>query len=174
MEEHDAHNFEGSSSNLLPATRTCRVCKEIKVLDLMAKDTKSKDKRKNICKSCDAARMRIYFLNKPEKYEENKNIPRVTRPNWKRHNITEEEYKDKLEEQEGLCATCRVGPAECIDHDHNCCSGSYACTNCFRGLLCNRCNSSLGQIKDNLETLSNMIRYLTKYQGRGTGVHRCL
>jgi hypothetical protein len=40
----------------------------------------------------------------------------------------------------------------CIDHDHR--------TGKFRGILCNGCNTSLGQFNDDVRILKRAIRYL--------------
>ena len=41
---------------------------------------------------------------------------------------------------------------KCIDHCH--------ITNKVRGVLCNNCNTALGLVKDNRQTLLNMLQYL--------------
>ena len=94
--------------------------------------------------------------------------------NVKSHGITEEEYFNALEEQNYSCKIC--GGKEMsfrnrlsIDHDHNHCSGSHGCRECFRGLLCSQCNMGLGAAKDNVEILKKMINYLeTSGQQRGS------
>ena len=74
------------------------------------------------------------------------------------YQITEEQYYDKLEEQNGKCAICN---SECdkgrlaIDHDHK--------TNKVRGLLCRQCNLGLGNFSDNLDKLEAAVLYLRKY-----------
>ena len=76
------------------------------------------------------------------------------------YGISLEEYKKLVEHQNGVCAICKIvkhkknKPLH-IDHDHK--SGKV------RALLCNGCNISLGGVKENLQTLKNMIRYLLKY-----------
>lgn len=48
--------------------------------------------------------------------------------------------------QEGLCKICKLDvPKLHVDHNHSCCPmGSTGCVNCFRGLLCPRCNMEVG------------------------------
>jgi len=58
-----------------------------------------------------------------------------------------------------LCEICGIPGSElkrglCFDHDHN--------TGIFRGWLCGRCNTALGLVSDNTETLMKMIKYLKK------------
>lgn len=65
-------------------------------------------------------------------------------------------YKGMLEKQGYKCDCCGT-PFDMtggekkksevrIDHDHRCCPGKYSCGKCIRGLLCHRCNISLGYI----------------------------
>ena len=44
----------------------------------------------------------------------------------------------------------------CFDHDHK--------TGKFRGWICMRCNLILGQVKDNINLLKMLIKYLKKYE----------
>lgn len=84
--------------------------------------------------------------------------------NLKKYNLTRDDYVDLEKSQNGVCKIC--GEAESkrkrlsIDHDHSCCDGPTSCGKCIRGLLCFRCNSILGQARDNKELLQTMIEYL--------------
>ena len=54
------------------------------------------------------------------------------------------------------CQTCGVElTRKCIDHDHK--------TNKVRGVLCHNCNTALGLVGDNIDTLSSMITYLNDH-----------
>lgn len=75
------------------------------------------------------------------------------------YGITLEQYAEMFSEQGEVCAICK---AECgtkkslsVDHDH--------ATGKVRGLLCNGCNTSLGQFKDSQILLQRAIEYLKKY-----------
>lgn len=75
------------------------------------------------------------------------------------YGLLEQEYLEKIREQENLCAICHKkdeGKVLCIDHNHK--SGEV------RGLLCHNCNIGLGNFKDNPEILEAAIGYLKKYQ----------
>jgi len=43
-----------------------------------------------------------------------------------------------------------------VDHCH--------VTGKYRGLLCNRCNTSLGFVNDDIELLEKMVNYLKEYK----------
>jgi len=68
-------------------------------------------------------------------------------------------YFKKLEEQNRLCAICRVILKEPVrDHDHK--------TGLARGLICHSCNRLLGAASDNSQTLNSAIEYLEIYNVR--------
>lgn len=69
------------------------------------------------------------------------------------------EYNEMFIVQNGKCATCGKHQSELkaslhLDHNHE--------TKEIRGLLCSSCNLILGQVKENITTLENMITYLKK------------
>ena len=78
------------------------------------------------------------------------------------YQITLEEYEAMLERQDGLCAICRGDNAQTkykrmlfVDHDH--------VTGKVRGLLCHRCNTGIGYMRDNISVLEAAISYLKEY-----------
>ena len=83
------------------------------------------------------------------------------------YKITPEQVAQKLIQQNNKCAVCRrefVG-TPWIDHDHSCCPQSKkTCGICTRGLLCRACNIGLGNFEDNVDFLTNAIRYLTEWR----------
>lgn len=73
------------------------------------------------------------------------------------YNITLEEYNEMFIKQEQCCLGCKQHRSLlkrdlCVDHCHT--------TGKVRGLLCDNCNKTLGLIKDNKDTLLNLINYL--------------
>ena len=83
----------------------------------------------------------------------------------KKHGIDYEQYLEMYEKQDGKCKICSNVETSyksrlSIDHDHACCPGENSCGKCIRGLLCFKCNTALGNVKDDVNILQNMIRYL--------------
>lgn len=85
--------------------------------------------------------------------------------NWhlkNRYGINLEVYKELLIKQNGVCAICKNPETSetnrgtlrqlAVDHCHT--------TGKVRGLLCRNCNVSLGMLKENKETILNMLEYL--------------
>jgi hypothetical protein len=74
-----------------------------------------------------------------------------------KYGITSADREHMLSEQGFSCAICKDdAPGGSgtwhVDHCH--------ATGVVRGLLCTRCNTGLGQFRDNTEFLSNAIAYL--------------
>jgi hypothetical protein len=78
----------------------------------------------------------------------------------KTYGLTEVQYQELLASQDGHCALCpRVnsgikGGRLFVDHDHQ--------TGKIRGLLCLRCNTSLGALGDSIASLERVIIYLRR------------
>jgi len=52
-----------------------------------------------------------------------------------------------------MCECCGEKPIKwCLDHDHS--------THEFRGWICERCNTGLGKLGDNIEGLTKALNYL--------------
>ena len=86
---------------------------------------------------------------------------------FSRYGITEEEYNDILEAQNGGCAVCcsktpgGVGRFH-VDHDHKCCPSGKSCGMCVRGLLCSRCNTAAGLLQDDPTIVLALLEYIEK------------
>lgn len=80
-----------------------------------------------------------------------------------RYGITLDDYKQMLSGQDGRCAICGSRETKSqhkylyVDHCHK--------TGKVRGLLCYHCNSTLGYMRDNPETLRSAIAYLEQNSG---------
>lgn len=91
---------------------------------------------------------------------------------FRTYGITREDYNKILLIQNGSCAICnekeksfdpKTGTVKklAVDHCHN--------SNKIRGLLCWRCNVTLGKINDNVSLLQKMIDYLLKHKDNSNG-----
>ena len=89
------------------------------------------------CKKCATKNRKQYY--KPHEFMRRK------------FKLTEDQYNDLMKNEN--CQTCGVKmEKKCIDHCHT--------TNKIRGVLCNNCNTALGLVNDNRQTLQNMLQYL--------------
>ena len=73
--------------------------------------------------------------------------------------ITQEEYEEMLDRQNGVCAICggvnANGRRLSVDHNHD--------TDEIRDLLCGPCNTALGQVGESVDTLESMIEYIRRW-----------
>lgn len=144
--------------------RKCGKCQQIKPL---------KDFRRKYmpCISCDKKwhaenykRNRKKILLKNAEWRRNnpeRVIYHARQALLRHHKITQEDYDRMFVEQDGKCAIChdvdtgrKVSKLFLVDHRHS--DGKV------RGLLCHKCNVSIGLLKENVEIIQNVIKYLTK------------
>ena len=99
-------------------------------------------------------------LNDKKRYEKNKENNKLNiRNNHLKNNygITLDDYNIMLFQQDGCCAICKTHHTELnknlsVDHNHT--------TGEVRGLLCNNCNTAIGKLGENIQTIKNAIKYL--------------
>lgn len=76
----------------------------------------------------------------------------------RKYKMTKQQYEDLLSAQKNVCEICKKTNKEnrrlAVDHCHK--NGNV------RGLLCRECNTALGLVNDDIETLQAMINYLSK------------
>ena len=96
------------------------------------------------CKKCATENRRQYY--KPHEYMRRK------------FNLTDEQYAELMKHDN--CEVCGrdITNKKCIDHCHN--------TEKIRGVLCNNCNTTLGLVGDNVQVLTELIRYLERSEPR--------
>ena len=97
-----------------------------------------------------------------EKYKDNKDVANYRTVKWRRvrsYGVDEPTIQEMMDDQKGCCKICGdslVHPNSLrsfsIDHCHS--------TGSVRGLLCPRCNLTLGGVGDNINLLQAMIDYL--------------
>jgi hypothetical protein len=74
-----------------------------------------------------------------------------------KYNITLEYYRECMESSH-CCEICGIEDNLCYDHDH--------ITGGFRGVLCKKCNISLGGLGDTLQDLNRAVTYLKKGESK--------
>lgn len=157
-----------------PRLKTCSVCKVAKPIEDFHKNRSMTDGHTYQCGEC---RCRIH----QEKYEPHPSPP-VDPPSaeetksymaayhkahkkeararalFYNYGITVEQYDDLLAAQDGKCAICHRTEGDAkrerlfVDHDHR--------TGKVRGLLCGKCNISLGGFNDDTDLLRKAIQFL--------------
>jgi hypothetical protein len=76
------------------------------------------------------------------------------------YGLSLEQYNSMLSSQGDRCAVCGLPKSESkinfsVDHDHK--------TERVRGILCHYCNTALGLLRDSIETVDNLHKYLLKH-----------
>ncbi|MEU8705689.1 endonuclease VII domain-containing protein [Streptomyces sp. NPDC048565] len=70
----------------------------------------------------------------------------------RRYGMTEAQRDDMLSSQSGVCTICPVASALHVDHCHK--------TGRVRGVVCFNCNSAIGKLGDDPDSLRRAIAYL--------------
>jgi endogenous inhibitor of DNA gyrase (YacG/DUF329 family) len=158
--------------------KICATCKEEKYLDEFSKDKNQNDGYTYSCKKCRNLRYNEWAKknkdkvkerntkqhnNRKEYYQSERGVESSRRTHLKRkYNMTLEKYNEMLDFQNNVCLICEQ-PENCIrnkflavDHCH--------ITNKIRGLLCTNCNRAIGLLKENIETMEKMIKYIKKHK----------
>lgn len=134
-------------------TRECGQCKRQLSFLQFARDSRSSDGYKRVCRECDReASARRRSDNKQER-------ERLVEVNVRRYGLTRAAFDVILEHQDHACKVCGTPRADVndkygfhIDHDHE--------TRRVRGFLCRGCNAALGHVKDDPRILRGLVRYL--------------
>ena len=82
-----------------------------------------------------------------------------------RYGVTEQWFKKKLEDQNGLCAICLTNEATHIDHDHMCCDSRKTCGKCVRDILCMQCNARLFALETE-SWFESAMKYVSRHGGK--------
>lgn len=139
--------------------KECSKCQRTLSLESFYKKASGRLGRAAACIDCTKAITALYKQRFPEQTRE-----RSRRYNYAKHNLTIEQWDQMFANQGGKCAICGdENTAERnlhIDHDHECCPGTYSCGKCIRGLLCTQCNTALGLANDDVDRLMQMASYL--------------
>ena len=144
-----------TTGHLLWETRVCRVCqKEKNLVDdyyLSRKDPTLPSSYSYECKDCAVKRTTAY--NKKNAYG--------VRSRYLKRNygISLEDYELMIGDQNNCCAVCKATEAGGKFNKRFMIDKSPSGT--VRGLLCNSCHTIVKEVGDNLQSLENMIKYLS-------------
>ena len=135
------------------ALRTCKDCNLTanteEELNLFVKCSRHTHGRRNLCYKCENKRDNVWRVNNSESVL----IKRQKYYAEKVYNISLEQYKKRMATSD-KCEVCGSKDKLCYDHDHK--------TMEFRGVLCNKCNRSIGILGDTVESIQKVLFYLTK------------
>lgn len=153
------------------SAKACSRCKQNKHLSLFPVNKRVKNGLDSWCRNC-----RKESAKSPERREQNKkslaarkikNPDKFRAARLKKFGLTVDSYTAMLISQNCVCAICNQAEtsrdsrsgllkALAVDHCHN--------SNANRGLLCDRCNTSIGKFEDRPDLLRNAANYLEKYK----------
>ena len=131
--------------------KTCSKCKEEKELDAYYKDSRRRDGLCSVCRDCVNTRRREVYVT-----SEGYVTTQLERRYAQRYSVTLLEYKQNMSTS-NVCQSCGSNHKLCYDHCHV--SGK------FRGILCNKCNLSIGNLGDNIEGVEQALSYLKRHYG---------
>ena len=110
------------------------------------------NKPRSYCKSCQREMGREWRAKNADKVREANKRYALTHKLKHKYNLTEDEYRQALEDSKGRCQICCKERKLFIDHCHE--------TGKFRGLICSQCNSALGLMEDSVDRLQSAQDYL--------------
>ncbi|MEV6398832.1 endonuclease domain-containing protein [Streptomyces sp. NPDC051907] len=111
----------------------CHGCGETKPHEEWHRNASASDGLSTRCKACRVIQGRAGHLKR-------------------QYGITEADRDEMIRSQMGVCSICLAAPAVHVDHCHE--------TGRVRGVLCFNCNSGIGKLGDDPDTLGRAIAYL--------------
>lgn len=122
----------------------CKKCDKDKPLTEFTRNSRAKSGLTSYCKQCN----QILDFNKRLKGC---------------YKLSSLDYENLMYSQDNRCAICgeywkpdKQSRRLSIDHNHE--------TGKIRGLLCRNCNTGIGMLKDNIQTIQNALDYLKKHK----------
>jgi hypothetical protein len=127
------------------------ICKKIKTVVDFAKDKRGKFHGKSDrCKECQSISSKKWHESRPVE------LKRAKMRQYK-YGVTPDKFENMWISQGASCAICRdqldrESKQTVVDHCHT--------TGTVRGILCKKCNTTLGWARDDVRWLESAIRYL--------------
>jgi hypothetical protein len=131
-------------------SRRCPRCQEIKALEDFSRNRSSKNGFGSYCKPCHNQVVRANRL----KHHGSTRSFHLNR----RYRVDSAQVAWMILQQGGVCALCRSGNPEHVDHDHR--------TKRVRGILCFNCNRGLGKFCDDVGLMQRAAEYLERVVSR--------
>lgn len=113
--------------------KECRTCGEVKPHSEWHRNSTAPDGLATRCKACKSVQGRAGHLKR-------------------QYGMTVAQRDDMISSQSGVCTICLAAPAVHVDHCHE--------TGRVRGVLCFNCNSAVGKLGDDPDTLRRATAYL--------------
>lgn len=136
--------------------KKCSECKKFKPYIEFNKLSNTWNGLQRRCKDCSSL-----VINDHNSKNKNKRKEVLLKSRLKRkYKTTIDEFKKMYYTQNNTCSICKLvfddiyDSRVCVDHDHR--------TGKIRGLLCNKCNSAIGFLNEDVETLNRAIEYLKR------------
>lgn len=115
-----------------------------------------------------------FYANGPDAYQS------ICVPCWRdrrirtAYGLTPEAWQELFDKQGRCCAICRSAEPNgrtgwATDHDHTCCPTGNTCGKCVRGILCQRCNKTVGHIEAH-PNIAAALNYINSYAGVGQSI----
>ena len=140
--------------------KRCSKCGEVKVIGDFHVDKIKSSGRHSTCKVCRS--LEKATLRKRKALNPSFAITEYLYLINRRYRLSYNTLEGMMDEQLGCCGSCGkslIYPKSVrnysIDHNHD--------TGNVRGLLCNECNVALGLLKDDVDTVTGLLKYLIKH-----------
>jgi hypothetical protein len=139
----------------LTGTKTCVDCREVMTVDRFYWNHQDKHPG-SLCKRCHISRGNKTRREKP--FEHRTKVRRKRQ--LARFGITPDDYERLYREQGETCLLCNeaeifTNRLLAVDHCHE--------TGKVRGLLCGRCNTGIGMLRESLPLMQRAMEYLRKH-----------
>ena len=135
------------SLEVVPSGKRCSKCKRTLPPEAFARSRARRGGLAAYCRECTS----VYMASGVKRKSRLKTT----------YGITPEQYDEMLRAQRGVCGACGNPPSKAdkwrlaIDHNHH--SGR------LRGLLCARCNTALGLLRDDRDVITRLWKYLDRW-----------